>query len=288
MTTYALFQLRRGVSSLWKTKNTLLSEGEVGFETDTGKMRIGDGISAWNSLPTFLPSQYPDLPTTTVLGRYDDTDNGISIGGKSGTTGIGSISIGGLSGGDGDGSISIGHGAGHYGQGKSSIQIGMTPTSSGSCQEDNTIILNATGDVFSGVPDVKGACYIKPIRRTNKIATPLYLTNDDEVIAVPSDKLIVSPDLSVEEAIPYLLSNALIILKPAPEDQKKIILPVCERGTVVRLFNNGVASGNSYSIMYITGIKVYTLYPQTMCSLIRRDTDWIAIPSIINAVDFIV
>ena len=287
MTTYALFQLRRGVSSLWKTKNTLLSEGEVGFESDTGKMRIGDGISGWNSLPTFLPSQYPDLLTTTVLGRYDDTDNGISIGGKSATTGIRSISIGGLSGGDGDGCISIGHGAGHYGQGKSSIQIGMTPTDAGSYQEDNTIILNASGAAFSGVPDVKGACYISPIRRTNKKATPLYLTNYNEIIAVSSDKLIVSPDLSIEDPIPYFTSNALIILEPILVE-KEIIVTVCERGTVIRLFNNSLVDGNNYSIIYRTGIKIYTLYPQTACSLILRDSGWIAIPSIINAVDFIV
>lgn len=45
-------QLRRGTASLWTSGNPILAQGEIGFETNTGKFKIGpDGITAWNSLP---------------------------------------------------------------------------------------------------------------------------------------------------------------------------------------------------------------------------------------------
>jgi hypothetical protein len=46
-------QLRRGSSQDWTTTNPLLSEGEVGFEVDSGKFKIGNGSSLWSSLEYF-------------------------------------------------------------------------------------------------------------------------------------------------------------------------------------------------------------------------------------------
>jgi hypothetical protein len=43
-------QLRRGTASQWTAANTLLAQGELGLETDTGKLKIGDGSTAWTSL----------------------------------------------------------------------------------------------------------------------------------------------------------------------------------------------------------------------------------------------
>lgn len=43
-------QLRRGTAAQWTTANTVLLAGEAGFETDTGKLKIGDGTTAWTSL----------------------------------------------------------------------------------------------------------------------------------------------------------------------------------------------------------------------------------------------
>ena len=43
-------QLRRGIASLWTSANPTLPEGVQGYETDTGKMKIGDGVTAWTSL----------------------------------------------------------------------------------------------------------------------------------------------------------------------------------------------------------------------------------------------
>jgi hypothetical protein len=47
-------QQRRGTAAEWTSANTVLSAGEIGFETDTSKFKIGDGSTAWNSLPYFV------------------------------------------------------------------------------------------------------------------------------------------------------------------------------------------------------------------------------------------
>jgi hypothetical protein len=43
-------QIRRGTASEWTSTNPTLASGEQGFETDTNKMKIGNGATAWNSL----------------------------------------------------------------------------------------------------------------------------------------------------------------------------------------------------------------------------------------------
>lgn len=43
-------QLRRGTAAQWTSANPVLTSGEVGFVTDTGNIKIGDGTTAWNSL----------------------------------------------------------------------------------------------------------------------------------------------------------------------------------------------------------------------------------------------
>lgn len=44
------FQFRRGTASQWTSTNPVLASGEFGYETDTGKGKIGDGTTAWASL----------------------------------------------------------------------------------------------------------------------------------------------------------------------------------------------------------------------------------------------
>lgn len=43
-------QIRRGTAAAWTSANPVLLAGEEGFETDTRKLKIGDGSTAWNSL----------------------------------------------------------------------------------------------------------------------------------------------------------------------------------------------------------------------------------------------
>jgi hypothetical protein len=46
-------QHKRGTASQWTTANPVLEAAEFGYETDTGKVKIGDGTSTWSALPYF-------------------------------------------------------------------------------------------------------------------------------------------------------------------------------------------------------------------------------------------
>lgn len=47
-------QLRRDTGANWTAANTVLSAGEVGIDRTTGAFKIGDGTTAWASLPSYL------------------------------------------------------------------------------------------------------------------------------------------------------------------------------------------------------------------------------------------
>jgi len=75
-------QLRRGTATQWTTANPVLAAGEVGYETDTGNIKVGTGTAgsgAWNNLPYYQlpnvsvnPTTSSDLNATNyqVMGRY--------------------------------------------------------------------------------------------------------------------------------------------------------------------------------------------------------------------------
>ena len=47
------FQFRRGLADNWRKNNPILAQGEPGFERDTYRLKIGDGVTAWNDLEYF-------------------------------------------------------------------------------------------------------------------------------------------------------------------------------------------------------------------------------------------
>ena len=47
-------QLRRGGAQEWANSNPTLAQGELGIELDTGRFKIGDGVTAWNTLTCLL------------------------------------------------------------------------------------------------------------------------------------------------------------------------------------------------------------------------------------------
>lgn len=64
-------QLRRGTAASWTTQ--VLSQGEIGFETDTGLFKIGDGTTAWNSLTYAAVKNVTagdGLSVTSTSGNY--------------------------------------------------------------------------------------------------------------------------------------------------------------------------------------------------------------------------
>lgn len=69
-------QIRRGTASQWTSTNPVLAAGEFGFETDTNKLKCGNGTTTWNSL-TYINND-GDITGVTA-------GTGLSGGGTSGT-----------------------------------------------------------------------------------------------------------------------------------------------------------------------------------------------------------
>ena len=72
----ARIQIRRDTSSNWTSANPTLNSGELGLETNTNKIKIGNGSTAWNSLAYIIyPLSFSDLlnKPTTIAG-YGITD----------------------------------------------------------------------------------------------------------------------------------------------------------------------------------------------------------------------
>lgn len=46
-----IYQFKRSTAQRWLETNPILRQGEPGFEIDTGKLKIGDGITPWRRLP---------------------------------------------------------------------------------------------------------------------------------------------------------------------------------------------------------------------------------------------
>ena len=82
-------QLRRGTAAEWTSSNPTLTEGEVGVETDTKKLKVGDGLTVWASLP------YINLTPAAAASIYAPIANPTFTGTVSGVTksmvGLGSV-----------------------------------------------------------------------------------------------------------------------------------------------------------------------------------------------------
>ena len=77
-------QQRRDTAANWTSADPTLLAGELGYESDTGKLKIGDGSTAWSSLayePGFSLSAYPlatsDIADDAITG--DKLANDITI-----------------------------------------------------------------------------------------------------------------------------------------------------------------------------------------------------------------
>lgn len=51
---YGIFKLRRDTAANWTSANPTLESGEMGYETDTGKIKVGDGATLWASLAYYV------------------------------------------------------------------------------------------------------------------------------------------------------------------------------------------------------------------------------------------
>lgn len=76
----AKIKLRRDTAANWSNiaNNPILASGEPGYETDTGKLKIGNGSTAWNSLPYFDDQELVLSAVTQSI--IPDADNTYDLG----------------------------------------------------------------------------------------------------------------------------------------------------------------------------------------------------------------
>ena len=53
----ARIRFRRSTAAVWTSVNPILTSGELGYETDTGKFKIGDNATAWTGLAYSVRAQ---------------------------------------------------------------------------------------------------------------------------------------------------------------------------------------------------------------------------------------
>ena len=62
----SIIQIRRDTASDWTSANPTLAQGELGLETDTLKLKAGDGTTAWTSLAYYSLGTAGYLATSTI------------------------------------------------------------------------------------------------------------------------------------------------------------------------------------------------------------------------------
>ena len=68
---------RYNTAAVWQQYNPILLLGEIGIESDTGKAKFGDGVTAWNSLGYFINMQ-PSQPYAAGAGAIIDAHGALS------------------------------------------------------------------------------------------------------------------------------------------------------------------------------------------------------------------
>ena len=64
------FQFKRGLSSAWERVNPILAPGEPGWTLDTHVLKIGDGITPWNSLTTVSGVEIDEADIQEAVDKY--------------------------------------------------------------------------------------------------------------------------------------------------------------------------------------------------------------------------
>lgn len=57
-----IIQIRRDLAANWTSADPILAQGEMGYETDTTKLKFGDGATIWSLLPYFDGEAGPQGP----------------------------------------------------------------------------------------------------------------------------------------------------------------------------------------------------------------------------------
>lgn len=64
-------QLRRDTAANWAAANPVLRAGEPGYESDTGRLKIGDGSAPWVALSYSAGDTLASLADVDAAGKVD-------------------------------------------------------------------------------------------------------------------------------------------------------------------------------------------------------------------------
>lgn len=67
-------QMRRGTAAQWSAANPVLSAGELGVDTSSGKVKLGNGTTDWNGLPFLFENHTHPNATITTSGFMSSSD----------------------------------------------------------------------------------------------------------------------------------------------------------------------------------------------------------------------
>ncbi|ADD80999.1 tail fiber protein [Rhodococcus phage ReqiPoco6] len=77
---------RRATKSQWAAGNAVLASGEIGYELDTNKFKVGNGVSGWNSLKYFVDESAINNKSSLTVNMDDvvgfndgTTDHGAAL-----------------------------------------------------------------------------------------------------------------------------------------------------------------------------------------------------------------
>lgn len=73
----ARIQLKKDTSEAWRINNSVLLDGEAGYESDTNLMKVGDGIHRW------LELDYINSGATAIASTANYAINAGALGGTS-------------------------------------------------------------------------------------------------------------------------------------------------------------------------------------------------------------
>lgn len=85
-------QVRRSTAAAATLSNPTLAAGEFGYETDTGKVKVGDGTTAWTSLAYLGATSYAAI--NALAGVLDMATAGVSNGSRRNLGSSGTVTAG--------------------------------------------------------------------------------------------------------------------------------------------------------------------------------------------------
>lgn len=83
------FQFKRGLADAWARLNPILAPGEPGWTLDTHILKIGDGVTPWNSLNVISGVEISEADIQKAVNEYLDahpitieTDTTLTVAGQ--------------------------------------------------------------------------------------------------------------------------------------------------------------------------------------------------------------